>query len=171
VSYELFHSSGTTTAMLWVVEMTEIQRAAGSIQCTAVGTIAVGTSTAGTIDLGVVGTGQAFNSAGFAANTAYNWSGITAIPCAGLSLLHVGVKFSVADFRSQPTLSLVPMLQYAFDSNWYAGPVVTVYIGGAPGAGLQQDVAFSVDGAIGAVILIESIGGQTPSVTIVAEAC
>lgn len=165
--YDIFLS--TASSPLWVTRITESQRAAGGI-VSSVGGYAAG-GAANSIDIGIVGTGVACNVAPFATNNAYTpaslQGGDTFVNCAGYSLARALVKLAVADLRSLPALTLVPFFaNQVSTSDYHAGqPVILSPLSGT-GYALEQDFRIPVDGSTGLGILIDSLAGQTPSVSV-----
>ena len=158
--YDLFMS--TAAAPLWVARITEAQRAAAGTTVTAVGTIGSGgPNGAGTVDIRVVGTGLASTANPFAVNTAYTPSTPAAIDCTGRGQAHILTKLAVTDLRSLPTLKILPFLKNGLSTaDYHALTLQTVNLLTAAGECQEQEFRINVDGAIGLVVLVDTISGQ-----------
>lgn len=170
--YDIFVTASVTTAMLWAGTISETNRNTGGFKLTAVGAAVAGGGGvgAGTLDVGVVGTGVAVNSAAFASNTAYAWSGLTPIAAAGYSRAHVFVQMTLTDLRALPTLTLIPMFQSQEGSpQYYAGTPIVLTFGGAAGAAFRQDFVLDIDGSTNFFLLCDTISGQGASASVWVE--
>lgn len=165
--YDIFLST-SSTGPLWVGRITETQRAAGGI-ISSVGVYSAG-GAINSIDVGIDGTGLACSVAPFINSNAYTPATPTAINCAGYSLLHLHVKLALTDLRSAPTLAIAVFLQdQTSTGDWFQTQLVTLNLLNANGQCLEQDIVVQLDGATGAVVLIDTISGQGAAVSIWSE--
>lgn len=167
-SYDIFVSA-SATGPLWVASITEAQRAnANGTLVTAVGTVSNGSSLgSGVIQVQVVGTGQAANATNFAQNNAYTPASVTAIAAAGWAVMTIHVRLTLTDWRSAPSLALVPFFaDQTATTDFFAGQKITLQFGTATGQPLSAEIKLPLDGATGVAWLIDAIGGQGAAASI-----
>jgi hypothetical protein len=165
--YDIFLSTDTS-APKWVTYITETQRAAGGI-ASSVGGYAAG-GAVNSIDIGIVGTGLQCTVNPYLSNNAYTPATPTPINCAGYSRAHVMVKVAVTDFRSLPTLNIVPFLNnQVSNTDWHQASLQTVSLLTAVGQSLCQDFEIDVDGSTDLVLLVDGIAGQGTAASIWVE--
>jgi hypothetical protein len=160
----------------YVGRITEAQRAAGAARISAVGvTDASGAGGAGTVDVCVVGTGVTSAAAPFTTNSAFIPATVAAIgqvSCAGFSKAHVYVKVSLADLRVSPSIVLLPFeANQVSGSDWANMNGTSMTVGMSGTATLLQSFTLAVDGATDLVILLSTLTGQTPAVSVWVELC
>jgi hypothetical protein len=157
--YDVFFS--TDAAPLWVGSITEAQRAAGCA-ITAVGTVGAGGS-AGVVNVRLVGTGAASSAY---ANNAYSLAGITEIDTRSKTKAYVYVSMTLTDFRTAPTLSIVPFLKNAYTGLFAQAQAQAVSLLAAVGQSLNQVFAVDVDGSEALKVPIGTLTGYGASVNI-----
>jgi hypothetical protein len=165
--YDIFFS--TDAQPLWVGRITEAERVAGC-SITAVGTVGeAGPGGEGNVNIRLVGTGVATNAAPFAYNNAYypDNPDIDPVDCSGAITAYINVALSVDDFRSLPTLKILPFTSDGM--SWFAGTLVDFAPGSAAVKPMPCTTSVSVAGVKYLVVCVDTISGQNAEADITVE--
>jgi hypothetical protein len=159
--YDLF--LGLANPPDWVGRVTEIQRATGGYEVTAVGVVAAGGGNPpGTVDINVVGTGIKWNAGPWTFSNAVRptLAAIPAISCSSYVYLYLAFEFRVTDLRVIPALSLAVFVadtptvgNWALVDYWTAGLVI------ATPSPLRQERELNANAASSVKVLVANIAG------------